>query len=159
MGFPRQEYQSGCHFLHQGIFPTQESNPLSCLAGRFFTSEPPGKLIIMCLSNLNDQKALTYHGTSNPVIELLGVPQGPGARWGPGAVWRYCTQAKLQTSLVAEGCWGQGREKNTILLRICCLDPFPCTYIFPLVKVQGYNSCSFQSESWQLDQWFPEPWW
>ena len=27
MGFPRQEYLSGCHFLLQGIFPTQELNP------------------------------------------------------------------------------------------------------------------------------------
>ena len=27
MGFPRQEYWSGCHFLLQGIFPTQGSNP------------------------------------------------------------------------------------------------------------------------------------
>ena len=35
-----------CHFLHQGIFPTQGLNP--CLespelAGRFFTTAPPGK--------------------------------------------------------------------------------------------------------------------
>ena len=27
----------GCHFLLQGIFPTQESNLVSCIAGRFFT--------------------------------------------------------------------------------------------------------------------------
>ena len=27
MGFPRQEYWSGCHFLPQGIFQTQGSNP------------------------------------------------------------------------------------------------------------------------------------
>ena len=27
MGFPRQEYIVGCHFLLQGIFPTQGSNP------------------------------------------------------------------------------------------------------------------------------------
>ena len=27
MGFPRQEYWSGCHFILQGIFPTQGSNP------------------------------------------------------------------------------------------------------------------------------------
>ena len=27
MGFSRQEYWSGCHFLLQGIFPTQGSNP------------------------------------------------------------------------------------------------------------------------------------
>ena len=37
----RQEYWSGLHFLPQGIFPTQGSNPQSLasptLAGRFFT--------------------------------------------------------------------------------------------------------------------------
>ena len=27
MGFSRQEYWSGCHFLPRGIFPTQGSNP------------------------------------------------------------------------------------------------------------------------------------
>ena len=27
IGFPRQEYWSGCQFLLQGIFPTQGSNP------------------------------------------------------------------------------------------------------------------------------------
>ena len=32
MGFPRQEYWSGYHFLLQGIFPTQGLNPsLLCL--------------------------------------------------------------------------------------------------------------------------------
>ena len=37
----------GCHFLLQGILLTQESKPMSpaspALAGRFFTTEPPGK--------------------------------------------------------------------------------------------------------------------
>ena len=27
MGFSRQKYWNGCHFLLQGIFPTQELNP------------------------------------------------------------------------------------------------------------------------------------
>ena len=37
----------GCHFLLQGIFPTQGSNPghINLLAGRFFTV-PPGKPIL-----------------------------------------------------------------------------------------------------------------
>ena len=33
----------GSHFLLQGIFPTQGSNPCPTLEGRFFTTEPPGK--------------------------------------------------------------------------------------------------------------------
>ena len=39
----------GCHFLVKGIFPTQESNTSSAspsFAGRFFTTEPPGKFYI-----------------------------------------------------------------------------------------------------------------
>ena len=45
MGFPRQKYWS-CHFLLQEIFPTLGSNPI--LAGRFFTTEPPGKPLPCC---------------------------------------------------------------------------------------------------------------
>ena len=44
MEIPRQEYQSmGCHFLLKGTFLT-EIKPV--LKGKFFTSEPPGKLYL-----------------------------------------------------------------------------------------------------------------
>ena len=39
MGFPRQKARVGCHFLLQGIFPTQGSN--SCLLHRQVGSLPP----------------------------------------------------------------------------------------------------------------------
>ena len=36
---PGKNSKVGCHFLLQGIFPTQELNPgLSCITGRFFTN-------------------------------------------------------------------------------------------------------------------------
>ena len=35
--FPGKSTGVGCHFLLQGIFPTQESNPVSCIIGRRFT--------------------------------------------------------------------------------------------------------------------------
>ena len=42
--------EGGCHFLLQGILPTQRSNRrLLCLlqlAGEFFTTEPPGRPLI-----------------------------------------------------------------------------------------------------------------
>ena len=42
--FPGKNTGVGCHFLLQGTFPTQESNPclpqVYCIAGRFFTTEP-----------------------------------------------------------------------------------------------------------------------
>ena len=33
----------GCHTLRQGIFPDPGIEPVSCRAGRFFTTEPFGK--------------------------------------------------------------------------------------------------------------------
>ena len=53
--FPGKNTGAGCHFLLQGIFPTQGSNPcLLCLLHwqtGFFTTAPPGKRInwIYCL--------------------------------------------------------------------------------------------------------------
>ena len=35
--FPDKNTGVGCHFFLQGIFPTQGSNWVSCIAGRFFT--------------------------------------------------------------------------------------------------------------------------
>ena len=47
MGFPRQEYWSGLPFPSPGDFPDPGIEPKSlispALAGRFFTTEPPGK--------------------------------------------------------------------------------------------------------------------
>ena len=60
-----------CHALLQGIFPTQGSNPhlLSpALAGRFFTTEPPGKPICIYIYNwitLLYTPKLTQHCKSN----------------------------------------------------------------------------------------------
>ena len=41
--FPCKNTVVGCHFLLWRIFPTQRLNHVSCLWGRFFTTEPPGK--------------------------------------------------------------------------------------------------------------------
>ena len=44
MGFPRQEYWSGLPFPSAGDLPNPGIEPESpALAGRFFTTEPPGK--------------------------------------------------------------------------------------------------------------------
>ena len=43
MGFPRQEYQSGLPFPSPGDLSDPGIEPMSpTLAGRFFTTEPPG---------------------------------------------------------------------------------------------------------------------
>ena len=43
--FPGKNTEAGCHFLFQGIFPTRDGTLISCLAGRFSTTKPPGKPI------------------------------------------------------------------------------------------------------------------
>ena len=44
MGFPRQEYWSGLPFPSPGDLPKPGTESgSSALAGRFFTTEPPGK--------------------------------------------------------------------------------------------------------------------
>ena len=46
MGFSRQEYWSGLPFPSPGDLPDPGIKPLSpALAGRFFTTEPPGKTL------------------------------------------------------------------------------------------------------------------
>ena len=46
MGSPRQEYWSGLPFLPPGDLPNPGVEPeSSALAGGFFTTEPPGKLL------------------------------------------------------------------------------------------------------------------
>ena len=48
MGFPRQEYWSGLPFPSPGDLPDPGIEPTSSsLAGRFFTTEPPG--IYICI--------------------------------------------------------------------------------------------------------------
>ena len=46
--FPGKNTRVGCYFQLQGIFLTQGSNPhllqVSCVAGRFFTAEPPASM-------------------------------------------------------------------------------------------------------------------
>ena len=64
----------GCHFLLQGIFPTQGLNHVSCLASRFFTIELLGKPLNSSrtpLSLIPVTLSSVY-----PVYQLLGsIPQ------------------------------------------------------------------------------------
>ena len=73
--FPDKNSGVGCCFLLQGIFPTQGSNPClpasPALAGRLFTTKPPGKL-----GSLN--------GVEKPLAALLRWRSSKefGLRWG-----------------------------------------------------------------------------
>ena len=66
MGFPRQEYWSGLPFPPPGDLPDsgiQPPSPVSsALAGRLFTTEPPGK------------PGFKWYLAINGFAELLGPP-------------------------------------------------------------------------------------
>ena len=81
--FPGRNTGVGCHFLLQGIFPAH----ISCIAGRFFTTEPPGKprseppapvgpgragSAVFCIPGWRDLCPLGGHGLSGPQLLCLG---------------------------------------------------------------------------------------
>ena len=105
LGFSRQEYWNGLHFLLQGIFLTQGSNPhllccrqVSCTAGRFFTNwatrEAPTLTIkvkvkdvqscsILCNSNSPGQNTgVCSHSLLQGIFPTQGSNPGlPHHRW------------------------------------------------------------------------------
>ena len=78
-GFSRQEYWMGCHFLLQGIFPTQRSNPLSpALVRGFLTVEPPGKPVTPSGVHYS-----VYHALQ--VLPQTGISQSSRPHWEEGS--------------------------------------------------------------------------
>ena len=69
MGFCRQEYWNGLPFPSPGDRPNPEIEPISlALAGRFLTTEPPGKpLCTLCVLAAHTQlKLITHHQIAIP---------------------------------------------------------------------------------------------
>ena len=97
MGFPRQEYWSGLPFpspgdrsSHPGIKPTSPES--LALAGRFFTTEPPGKL---WLWNTIREQATMLAAKSHPQ-ETKGFNEIQGLKcW-----WKF-----IFISHYADLCW------------------------------------------------------
>ena len=76
MGFPRQEYWSGLPFSSPGYLPDPGIKPASpTLAGRFFTTEPPGKpnLVVAFLKN----NCLLCISFGKPVLQKPELPCSP----------------------------------------------------------------------------------
>ena len=66
MGFSRKNTGVGCHFLLRGSSRLRDGTQVSCIAGRFFTPEPPGKPFV---SPRSSQLASFHH------LGLLAAPQ------------------------------------------------------------------------------------
>ena len=84
MGFSRQEHWSGLPFPSPGNLPNPRIEAASpALAGRFFTTEPPGKPIL-CIVVCILEKAMAPHSSTlawkNPRTEEPGRLQSTGSR-------------------------------------------------------------------------------
>ena len=91
MGFPRQEYWSGLPFpfSRESSWP-RDQTCISCIAGRFFTTEPPRKPEGWLPGHRLQEQANRLHGQRK-----AGFREGPGmssaswksqGRWGsPGS--------------------------------------------------------------------------
>ena len=75
MRFPSKNTGVGCHFLLQGVFPTQDLNPRILHAGEFFTTEPPGNLLVEHYTALVSQVVLVAQSRE-------GAPQASGQEGG-----------------------------------------------------------------------------
>lgn len=114
----------------------------------------------LCLYELRRPKCLGLcHRTLNPVKEFLRVPMGCVRDGGGGAVCGCYPQTGVSSLLSSSWRMSAKARRKTQFSWGFAAWILSHVYIFSLVEVQGYNSYSFQSESWQLDQWFPVPWW
>ena len=74
LDFPGKSTGVGCHFLLQGIFQPREASPT--LAGRIFTTEPPGKPPRL-------RKVLQWCGCCWTVEHTLSINKGAWYKSGP----------------------------------------------------------------------------
>ena len=61
MGFPRPEYWSGLLFPSSGDLPERIESKSPAVAGRFFITEPPGKLISSLSPLLKSLSPQSFH--------------------------------------------------------------------------------------------------
>ena len=116
----------GCHSLPQGIFPSQGSNSLSCIIGRFFTAWATGKTLSLLSGFLNfpcfwSCFFLVYLPNccqnGMPPRTCPGFCQGSAA---PAAVGLYTLKAEERTGLTHRRLWTilPKRENLTFILKL-----------------------------------------
>ena len=96
VGFPRQEYQSGLPFPSPRDLPDPGIGPSSpVLAGKFFTTEPPGKPIILYYDPERNKTFTNFKNTTAPRIVIkVQSPIPEGARE------KHRTMLKFTTSIL-----------------------------------------------------------
>ena len=94
-----------CHFLLQGIFPTQELNISPALAVRFFTTELPGKpLFQLLLLQVTSVVSNSVRPHRRQPTRLLHPWDSPGKKTGVGCHFLLqCIKVKSESE-VAQLC-------------------------------------------------------
>ena len=89
----------GCHFLVQGIFPTQGSN--TALVGEFFTTVPPGKPLCSSAKEASTMKSQCTATESSPCsLQLEKVQkQQPKTSTGKNKIHKILKNV-LQKSMI-----------------------------------------------------------
>ena len=108
--FPRQEYWSVLPFPSPGDLPHPVIKPMTlALAGRFFTTGPPGKPIAIFISN-----TAKFRVPLQPNL-LLSFPEALVSQW----VWQMKSshQWRLGTVMLVEG----DLAVNLIMILMCIL--------------------------------------
>ena len=97
-GSPGKNTGVSCHFLLQGIFPTQGSNPRSsALQADTLTSEPPGNGVMGSISNI-EPVTVDVH---SPNAVILNQGQFCPA----GGIWQSLENVLIITTVgVGQGC-------------------------------------------------------
>ena len=128
MEFSRQECWSGLPVPSLGILPTRDRTQVSCIAGGFFTTEPPGKLSAGGFSLIKEQGlfgVLSQAGkTEFSPFELMPLPALGisilneveisrilhGRKTPAGLVWSNEMQKSFATTLEVTGVEDEGHK-------------------------------------------------
>ena len=159
MEFSRQEYWSGWPFPFPGDLPNPGIEPMSpTLAGRFFTTEPPGKpcnqIIMMKIRTLNWQSKFRFHQLSfytcfipvpDPIEEL----------------WSYAIQTLHWVSYGTATCEGNISVLTSEQISLRIMPPQSSVLEYVLRKNDGIltrkylSGCTWWNLTWSLfcDEW------
>ena len=96
--FSRQEYWSGLQFP-SGVFPDPGIEPMfPALASRFFTTEPPGKPVIII--------TITYYLVWVLIFSLCGISWGSKTRGDLTAeIWNHLRDPSPTCLVIDVSCW------------------------------------------------------
>ena len=132
MGFPRQEYWSGLPFPSPRDLPalgTEPEFPMSpALAGRFFTTEPPGKPRRKMLSLFYMQRRLKLRevkrlGQSHCVRWVVKSHSNPAPTGCRACVLGYLIRTQVRGQLVVPGMDVNAKVKVRLLPELFWLHP------------------------------------